>query len=228
VGAAGKPRGRLERTDDPVGYRLDGEQRHGFPDDLDLSRGQRLRIAGWARALTPDELTQTQKALLEAEPPPPSPTQERAAHLSGFEASPYWAILSEHQQQLVRDPSSHPDLAELAYPLGVAQLAKLVDATPDKIRYWHNSGLLPARRSSGRHREFYAAAAVRAFYLNGLGRPGISVLRDLMQGSGGPLLIGISSALHDRASDADRQAQDLMQRTATDLEQVGAELIAAE
>lgn len=169
-----------------------------------------------------------QRDLLEAKSPPLSPAQVRAAELSGFEASPYWTLLDERQRALVRNPSSHRDLTGVDYPLVVTQLAKLVGASPDKIRHWHNSGLLPARRSQGQHRAFYAAAAVRAFYLNDLGRAGITVLRDLMQGNGGRLLIGISTALHDRAPDDDRQARDLMQRTATDLEQVGAELIAAE
>jgi DNA-binding transcriptional MerR regulator len=218
----------LVRTDDPVGYLLDGRQRRGFPDDPRLSHAQRRRIAGWARALTPDDLTAVQRSLLEAEPPPPSTVQERAAELSSFEASPYWSLLDDRQRGLVREPSSHPDLAGVDYPLGVTQLAKLVDASPDKIRHWHNSGLLPARRSPGRHRAFYAAAAVRAFYLNDLGRAGITVLRDLMRGDGGRLLIGISTALHDRAAGSDHRAQDLMQRTAADLEQVGAELLATE
>jgi hypothetical protein len=103
-----------------------------------------------------------------------------------------------------------------------------VDATPDKIRYWHNSDLLPARRSPGRHREFYAAAAVRAFYLSGLGRGAISVLRDLVQGDGGPLLLGISTALYDRAAKADQDEHDLMQSAAADLEQIGARLVAVD
>lgn len=125
----------------------------------------------------------------------------------------------------MRDPTGHPDLNGAGYPLGVTQLADLVGATPDKIRYWHNSGLLPARRTSGRHREFYAAAAVRAFYLNALGRAGITVLRDLAQGDGAALLLGVSAVLYDRASDAARSEHDLLQRAAADLEQVGTGLL---
>lgn len=220
-----KSRTRLHRTIDPVGYRIGGEQRHGFPDDPLLSRGQRLRIAGWARALTPETLTQIQRDLLGSKASAPSPAAARSAALSGFEASPYWGLLDDHRRALARDPSVHPGLRSAAYPLGVAQLATLVGATPDKIRYWHNSGLLPARRSSGRHREFYAAAAVRAFYLTALGRPGITVLRDLVQGGGAPLLLGISAALYDKASDSDQPDHALMRRAAADLEQVGTGLL---
>jgi hypothetical protein len=151
----------------------------------------------------------------------------RAAELSGFEAGPYWMLLDERQRNLVRDPGSHPDLDGASYPLGVTQLADLVDATPEKIRHWHNSGLLPARRTTGRHREFYAAAAVRAFYLNGLGRAGITILRDLARGKGGALLLGLSAVLQDRASDAAKSEHDLLQRTAADLEQVGTGMLTA-
>jgi DNA-binding transcriptional MerR regulator len=222
-----KSRRRLHRTADPLGYRIGDEQRDGFPDDPRLTRGQRLRIAGWARALAPETLTDTQRELLGDTARQTSPAAERAAELSGFEASPYWTLLDDRRRALVRDPSNHPDLRDADYPLGVAQLATLVGATADKVRYWHNSGLLPARRSSGRHREFYAAAAVRAFYLNALGRPGITVLRDLVQGRGAPLLLGISAALHDKASDSNQSDRDLMRRAAADLEQVGAGLLEA-
>jgi hypothetical protein len=222
-----RPRIRLYRTDDPVGYRIDGEQRVGFEDDPHLTRGQRLRIAGWARALTPETLSAEQERLLAAGGPSPSAAQVRAAELSSFEESPYWMLLDERQRDLVRNPARHPDLDGAGYPLGVSQLAALVGATPEKVRHWHNSGLLPARRTAGRHREFYGAAAVRAFYLNGLGRPGITVLRDLARGEGGALLLGVSAVLHDRASGAEKSEHDLLQRAATNLEQVGTGMLAA-
>jgi DNA-binding transcriptional MerR regulator len=221
-------RPRLHRTADPLGYRIGEEQRQGFVDDPRLTRGQRLRIAGWARALTPEALSSEQEALLDAAAPPPTEAQKRAAELSGFEASPYWKLLDERQRTLVRDPASHPDLDGAGYPLGVGQLADLVGATPEKVRHWHNSGLLPAQRTSGRHREFYAAAAVRAFYLNGLSRSGITILRDLARGEGGALLLGVSAVLHDRASAAPAAEHELLRRTATNLEQVGADMLAAD
>jgi MerR-like DNA binding protein len=127
----------------------------------------------------------------------------------------------------VRDPASHGDLDGAGYPLGVTQLADLVGATPEKIRHWHNSGLLPARRTSGRHREFYAAAAVRAFYLNSLGRAGITILRDLAKGEGAALLLGVSAVLHDRAAGAARSDHDLLLRTAADLQQVGTGMLSS-
>jgi hypothetical protein len=223
-----RPRIRLHRTDDPLGYRIDGDQRLGFPDDPNLTRGQRLRIAGWARALTPEALSAQQEDLLDSGGPPSSAAQRRAAELSGFEAGPYWTLLDESQRDLVRDPGSHPDLPGAAYPLSVAQLADLVGATPEKIRHWHNSNLLPARRTTGRHREFYAAAAVRAFYLNRLGREGITILRDLTRGKGGELLLGLSAVLQDRASGATESDHDLLLRTAADLEQVGTGMLAAD
>ena len=152
----------------------------------------------------------------------------RAAELSGFETSPYWQLLDDRRRALVLDPASHPDLEGADYPLGVSQLADLVGATPEKVRHWHNSGLLPARRTAGRHREFYAAAAVRAFYLNGLSRPGITILRDLARGEGAALLLGMSTVLHDRAAGASESEHDLLQRTATNLEQVGTGMLAAD
>ena len=177
--------------------------------------------------MAPENLTDGQRGLLKDEAPAPSPAQQQATELAGFEASSFWNLLDERQRALVRQPSRHPNLAGVDYPLGVGQLARLVGATPDKVRHWNNSGLLPARRSSGRHREFYEAAGVRAFYLNDLGRAGITVLRDLARGEGAPLLLGISAALHGRASSASDSDRDLIRRAAADLEQVGNNALAA-
>jgi hypothetical protein len=108
----------------------------------------------------------------------------------------------------------------------VTQLAVLVGATTEKVRHWHNSGLIPARRTSGGHREFYAEAAVRGFYLNALGRTEITILRDLARGEGAALLLGVSAVLHDRASDPDQPEHDLLVRAAADLERVGTVMLA--
>jgi len=218
------PRSRLRRSADPPGYSIGRTFRDGFPDDPSLTRAQRLRIASWARALAPEALTVEQRALLESDrPPAPSAAKKKAEQLASYEGSPFWGFLEKSQQALVRNPGKHPDLPDGAgYPLGVGRLATLVGATPDKIRHWHNCGLLPARRSAGRHREFYAAAAMKAFYLNDLNRGGIALLRDLTEGRGAPLLLGISTVLYDRASAAPGPDQDLLWRAATDLEKVGA------
>lgn len=218
---------KLRRSADPPGYWIGAEFHAGFPDDPSLTTGQRRRIAAWARAIAPEALDERQQALLNAKPPAPSATQKRAAKLAGYEGSPFWDLLDERQRALVRDPGKHPDLPEAGYPLGVGQLATLVGATPDKVRHWHNSGLIPARRTAGRHREFYAAAAVRAFYLNALSRAGIALLRDLKQGRGGLVLVGMSSVLYDRASATPQPDHDLLQRAATDLQRVGTELLSS-
>jgi excisionase family DNA binding protein len=218
---------RLRRSDDPRGYWLDEEFREGFPDDLALVKGQRLRIAGWARALTPGDLTEAQHQLLGIKDGQPSPSLERAEELSSYRGGPLWSALSRGQQALVDVPSEHPELQGTTYPLGVAELATLVGASRDKVHHWHDSGLLPARRSPGGHRRFYAAAAVRAFLLVGLRQPEITILKDLRNGTAGPLLVGMSEVLRTRFEAADGDERDLLERTATDLEQLGTAFVEA-
>jgi len=55
---------RLRRSRDPLGYWINGAFHEGFPDDQELTQGQRLRIAGWARVLTPEQFTEEQEQLL--------------------------------------------------------------------------------------------------------------------------------------------------------------------
>ena len=49
-----------------------------------------------------------------------------------------------------------------------------------------------------------------------------------MQGDGGLLLLGISTALYDRAANADKLDHELMQSAAANLEQIGARLVTVE
>ena len=214
-------RPRLRRSTDPPGYRLGGEFRAGFPDDPALTPGQRLRIAGWARALTPEDLSDAQRTLLEGFRPPPSSAHRQAERLAHYSASPFWSSLMECQQALVEDPSRHPKVKAAGYPLSVTQLAALVGATRDKIHHWHEIGLLPARRSPGGHRQFYAAAAARAFLLAGMDQPDITVLRELSDRRAGPLLVGMSAVLHEQAASAAPDERELMKRTAVDLQHLG-------
>lgn len=217
-----KPAARLRPSSDPPGYWLGEEFREGFVDDPELTRGQRLRIAGWARTLTPDLLSEEQRHLLEGFEPPPAPAREQAEALADFRQGPYWRALATEQRALVDDPSTHPRLDGASYPLRVSELATLVGATRDQLHHWGQIGLLPARRSAGGQRQFYAASAARAFFLTGLDRNNLNVLRQIGQGSAGDLLVGISALLHEQASaDTEDESRELLLRTAADLQDVG-------
>jgi hypothetical protein len=213
---------RLKASTDPPGYWLAGEFREGFPDDPELTRGQRLRIAGWARKLTPGQFTEEQRRLLEGFEPPPTPAREQAEALADFRQGPYWRALGAEQRALVDNPSTHPGLAGASYPLRVSELATLVGATRDRIHHWGEIGLLPARRSPGGQRQFYAASAAQAFFLAGLDPAKLSVLRQIGEGSAGNLLVGISAVLREQASaDSEDQSRALLLRAAADLQDVG-------
>lgn len=213
---------RLKPSTDPPGYWLAGDFREGFLDDPELTRGQRLRIAGWARKLTPDQFSEEQRRLLEGFESPPAPARERAEALADFRQGPYWRALGAEQRALVDDPSTHPHLEGASYPLRVSELATLVGATRDRIHHWGEIGLLPARRSPGGQRHFYAASAAQAFFLTGLDRNKLNVLRQIGEGSAGNLLVGISAVLREQASaDTEEESRALLLRTAADLQDVG-------
>src|SRR5665213_728430 len=96
-----------------------------------------------------------------------SEAQRRAEELGGPQASPMWHYLTDAEQGMVLDPGVHPKLVGAGYPLGIGQLATLTGSTQDQIRHWRELGLLRARRSKGGHRQFFANAALRAFFLRG-------------------------------------------------------------
>ena len=211
-------RQKLRRSDEPLGYWLGDEFRPGFPDDPAHPIGQRLQIAGWGRALAPDELDPAQWDLLKSGAPAPSEAQREAERLARYDRSPYWRRLNESQRELVRDPALHRRLRNATYPLSASQLATLTGVTADQIRRWHDAGLLPARRTSGGHRRFYAAAATRAFFLAALGQRGLSLLADLTHRRGADLLVGISAVFYARAAESPTQEHDVLHRAALDLE----------
>jgi hypothetical protein len=212
--------GTLRRSAKPPGYWLRGEFRGGFVDDASLPDGYRRRIATWARAA--GQASEEQQALLSEHPAAElSDAQRRAEELAGSEASPMWAYLSADQQRLVRDPSAYPDLRGAGYPLSIGQLAVLTGSTHDQIRHWHDLGLLRARRSKGGHRQFFANAAVRAFFLAGnMPQPYITVLRDISKFEGAPILAGMATLFQESASSFDSSEHDLLMRTAHDLERI--------
>jgi DNA-binding transcriptional MerR regulator len=221
-GAAGPaPEGRLCLSREPLGYRIGEHLVEGFPDDLRLTQGQRLRIAGWARALAPGSLTETQRGLLDGFQAEPSAARARAEEESSYRASPIWGLLDESQRRLVEEPSAHPALAGVGYPLRTAQLATLVEASDEQIRYWNEVGLLPARRTAGGQRRFYAAAAMRAFLLRGIGQPNLAVLRALHQGGGREMLLAIAMVLQEQAPEDDEERRELLLDTAANLEEIG-------
>ncbi len=220
-------KGELRRSTDPPGYWL-GEAFHaGFHDDESLPEGYRRRIATWARAA--GALSDSQSALLERRSERElSEAQRQAEALAGPQGSPMWGYLTDAERGMVLDPGTHPKLAGATYPLGIGQLATLTGSTQDQIRHWHELGLLRARRSKGGHRQFFANAALRAFFLRGnMPQPYITVLRDISNLRGAPLLAGMATLLQEQASRFDTAERDLLTQTAHDLEQVSAVLAGA-
>ena len=215
------PGGRLRRSSDPLGYLIGELVVEGFPDDPRLTPGQRLRIAGWARALTPESLTDVQRELLDGFEAKPSEARSRAEEESSYQASPIWELLDDGRRRLVADPSTHPSLEGVEYPLRTAQLATLVGASEHQIRYWNQLGLLPARRTAGGQRRFYAAAAMRAFLLHRIGQPSLTVLRDLHRGEGREALLAIAMIFQEQALADDEERRELLLDTAANLEEIG-------
>lgn len=212
---------RLRRSSDPPGYWLGKRFREGFPDDPQLTQGQRLRIAGWGRAVAPDQLSDEQRQLLDDFDLRSAPSRKRAEQLADFRAGPHWRALSAGQRGLVDDPSIHPDLGEAAYPLRISQLAVLSGASLDQIRQWDRAGLLPARRTEGGQRRFYAAAAARALFLAAVDQQSLGILRKVTDGGGQRLLLGISGIFREQASVASKAERPLLLRAAADLEELG-------
>lgn len=210
---------RVKLSRDPPGYRVGQQFREGFPDDPQLPEAQRRRVAGWARALAPGQMTAEQQSLLDTTAPI-SKAQKEAERLAGYQESPFWRHLSREDRALVKDPNRHPQLSGIEYPLRVGQLATLVGASGDQIRRWHDLGLLPARRTQGKHRKFYEAAAARALFVAGLGQLGIAILQKVRTGDAGPLLVGLSTVFADEAEDAAPEQRSLLLQTAERLQEV--------
>lgn len=70
ISATTKRPGRIRRSADPLGYWIGDEFVSGFEDEVGLPDGLRRRLATWARAYTPQKLSDSQRQLLAA----PSPT----------------------------------------------------------------------------------------------------------------------------------------------------------
>jgi DNA-binding transcriptional MerR regulator len=201
---------RLRRDTDPPGHWVDEEFREGFADDPELPEAQRRRIAGWARVLTPDALSEEQAALLQVTPPRGrTPARERAERLGGVEGSPFWQLLAdEPRARVLASP----------YPLTVGQLSALVGVDADRLRYWTTIGLLPARRRPNGYREYFAEAAARALALEAMSQPYITALRDLTRPQAStPLLAGIAAVLHEQSASAQGAERDLLEQAAQSL-----------
>ena len=150
------------------GYRLDGALQRGFSDNPELSDRQRLLIARWAERFSPRSLTEPQRELLAAAPPPAASLAQREFAENQRELRlPYLAVLfeslGEDQQRAIQDPVA-AGAASQGYPLTVGELATLSGASERQVRTWADEGLLPSHRR-GRDRRFYSAAAIRAFAL---------------------------------------------------------------
>jgi hypothetical protein len=152
---------------DRAGYILRGESIDGFEDNPELSDDGRRRLATWAKAWMPSDLTEAQEALLatEAEESPTARELLSAAIKDAEEDLPemvdfgLYDRLSPDQLLRVREPWRA--LSNREYPLGVHELAVLCAVTEKQVRTWENLGLLPSHRVGGR-RQFFPAAAVCA------------------------------------------------------------------
>jgi hypothetical protein len=195
----------VRRDREKLGYWVGDEFREGFDDDPSLELPLRRRVAAWAQALTPDQLTTEQRELLAsgAAAAPPSEVQRQAAELASVEASPLWAFLSAEEQDLVRSPGSHPELDDEArYPLSVGQLVSLAEVTERQLRHWDKLGLIPTRRLRNGQRAFYAAAAIRALVYGRMPQAYLTVLRDLKHNDIRPLIAAMATLSRDVSSDA--------------------------
>lgn len=161
---------RIRRDNHDRGYWLDGELRVGFPDNPKLSPRERLTIARWAEAFTPESLSPEQERLLAEAPPPPSflPIQAGFAQNQLDLRAPgmreLYDLLGDEEKEAVRDPSCSPRGQTARYPLTADDIAAITGATESKIRNWVDEGLIPSFREGNDHR-FYSAALIRAFVL---------------------------------------------------------------
>ena len=155
------PTVKLEK--DRTGYLIDGERVDGFTDRDDVPEPVRYRIAHWASIHTPDELTGSQRDLIEKVKSRARPAKARRARAqSNMLQSPLvralWDLLGEDQQRATMQVDTV--LGEgVGYPLTSGQLARLTDVEQNTIRRWG----LPHTRDERGNREFGPAATVIAF-----------------------------------------------------------------
>ncbi len=194
---------RLRLSRDPLGYWLGEEFRDGFPDDPGLPVGARRRIAAWARRHAPNEVSESQAQALRSPAETSGSAALQEAERQGiYERSSLWGCLTDSERELVRRPSLRYGLASASYPLSIGQLSALSKVEPATLRYWNDVGILPAHRTEGGQRRFFAIAAMRAFALRRLGPQGITILREVSQGSekAATLLAGVSMILREQAA----------------------------
>lgn len=185
------------------GYMLGDQQVGGFADREDLPEGQRLRLARWARMLTPDQISPTQQLLLERATQHGRPqgwleAMDDRDTLATGPVRAIWRALSEEQRAAVM----HPDQRGLSYPLGVSQLAAMVGASERQIGYWAQNNLLPHFRDPHAPRDayrFYSAAAVIAFGLAGTDKPEKAVLAKIARGEAAGVLALVAAIFEMRA-----------------------------
>ena len=146
-------------------------------------------IAGWARALTPDRLSEEQEALLAPSDHRVSAAQSQAEALGSYWSDPLWELLSDGERAKVESVN---------YPVGLKGLSELTGLSEQKIRYWESNGFIPARRTPGGHRKFYEIAAMRAFFLKSLGQRELTILRKVREMKAERLMAAISLVLADQ------------------------------
>ncbi|HLH64364.1 MAG TPA: MerR family DNA-binding transcriptional regulator [Solirubrobacteraceae bacterium] len=144
-----------------------GREVEGFPYVAEMSPGDQLKVARWARRLAPGSETDEQKALVEGHAvPEPSDKRLEGLYQDQMLRLPQvrslWRRLGETEQAAVVNPENS---VGKRYPLNTKKLAQLTGLSERQVRYWSDLGLLPHWLDDNGYRHFEAAAAIVAFSL---------------------------------------------------------------
>jgi hypothetical protein len=167
-----------------TGYTYRDQDIDGFSDDLGLPEAARERIARFAAALTPEELSSTQKELLQRTSGPSALLRELAADEAELDEAweqGLYELLTPKQLALLRDPSLHPKLGSRRYPLAIGDVAKISGASARQLHYWEQTGLLRAFRDDGGSRLYLRGAVVRAMVYTGAPKHVLATLTSILK-----------------------------------------------
>jgi DNA-binding transcriptional MerR regulator len=216
---------------DASGYRYGGESVDGFADRTDLPDTAREVIAAMARSVTPESLSDVQRALLRQR-------DERSAAdvwlslvtrdadlVAAADERGDLRSLSETDYDLWRYPQDHPSLPDDArYPLTIGHAATLAGVTQVVLRRWADAGLVPAIRVGERF-YFFSAGVLQALLLAKRDRYEISALLKLVRGGDDSAewarMIGRTLEVMAQAA----ALQDATAQAASDLERIGDQLV---
>jgi DNA-binding transcriptional MerR regulator len=152
---------------DRTGIEYHGESIEGFPYLSTMARGDRVRVARWAKQLAPERMAQEQRRLIAAQPHREISARRReGARQDRFLRSPLvrglWRSLDESARELVLNPDT---ALGKRYPLGTNELARLTGLSRRQVQHWSDRRLLPHWTDERGFRFFEAPAAIVAFAL---------------------------------------------------------------